>query len=90
MFTDWKTIVCMSVVPKLIYKLNVISIHTPAGSWKFLSHLKTHVEMKLKLNRATLKKESKPERLTLPDFYTELLLRKEEEERYTCAFKLLH
>lgn len=46
--------------------------------------------MKLKLNRATLKKESKPERLTLPDFYTELLLRKEEEERYTCAFKLLH
>lgn len=47
--------------------------------------------MKLKLNRATLKKESKPERLTLPDFYTELLLKKEEEEeRYTCAFKLLH
>ena len=46
------------------------------------------MEMKLKLNRATLKKESKPGRFTLPDFYTELLFKKKRRRRrrkiYMC------
>ena len=37
--------------------------------------------MKLKLNRATLKKESKPGRFTLPDFYTELLFKKKKKKK---------